>query len=73
MGNQFNQGVQPSQAAFNAANPFMTHSNIAQPPQQPAHNSLDQVFTYLSIHISYLFFYISLHTLIFFLAKYRNG
>ncbi|CBY13283.1 unnamed protein product [Oikopleura dioica] len=43
MGNQFNQGVQPSQAAFNAANPFMTHSNIAQPPQQPAHNSLDQL------------------------------
>ena len=43
MGNQFNQGVQPSQAAFNAANPFMTHSNIAQPPQQSAKNSLDQV------------------------------
>lgn len=43
MGNQFNQGVQPSQAAFNAANPFMTHSNIAQPPQQSAKNSLDQL------------------------------
>jgi len=42
MGNQFNQ-VQPSQAAFNAANPFMTHSNIAQPPKQPAQNSLDQL------------------------------
>ena len=42
MGNLFNQ-VQPSQAAFNAANPFMTHSNIAQPPKQPAQNSLDQV------------------------------
>jgi len=43
MGNQFNQGAQPSQAAFNAANPFMSHSNIAQPPQQPAQNSLDQL------------------------------